>query len=294
MSAGNPFSPPRSRSPSASNPNQTIAVIAVASTLAWLAIFWLHDGVGGSWHGFFHHPATATPGENVRLWGHSWLPSAQWLGGWFIMVVAMMLPPALPFLQAMQRLTDGLPSDRALVASAAAAFIAAWTLAGVILVVTGNLLSSLLGIIPGLAERPMLVSGLAAIFVGAYQLSPLKQTCLTACRSPTAIVLLVWNQGQPWRSAIAIGMRYGFVCIGCCWTLMLLTLVVGAFVLPLMVIVSVIMLLERLLPSVRPLVPLQAALACAIGILLLFGSLPPGLDIGRSGTPVHLHHQTKN
>jgi predicted metal-binding membrane protein len=286
MSAGDPLGKSRSRS---ADRRQLTAVVLVVSVVAWLAMLLLHGGAAGNSHSFHYPPM----GANIQLLGRDWLPFVQWLSGWLIMVVAMMLPPALPFLQAMQKLTEGLPSDRVLVAAAAAAFIAAWTVAGVVLVVAGNLITSLLANIPWLAESPTLISGIAAILVGVYQLSPLKQACLTACRSPTALMIVAWDDSQPWRSALTIGVRYGFICIGCCWTLMLLTLVVGAFVLPLMVVVSLIMLLERLLPSVRSLVPLQAVIACAIGVLLLIGSLPPGLNIGGSGTAIHhSHHHT--
>jgi predicted metal-binding membrane protein len=273
MSAGDSLGThQQDRRPSANDHRKLTIFVVVVSTVAWLAMLLAHN-----------HPSATTPP------GHDWWSSAQWLSGWFIMVVAMMLPPALPFLKAMQKLVNGLPSNGALVASAAAAFITAWMVAGVCLVITGNLLASLLSTIPWLVDRPALVSGLAAILVGAYQLSPLKHACLTACRSPIAIMLIAWDYGHPWRSALTIGMRYGVVCIGCCWTLMLLTLVVGAFVLPLMVIVSVIMLLERFVPSIRPLMPLQALLACALGILLLLGSLPPGLNIGGARIPNHHH-----
>jgi predicted metal-binding membrane protein len=272
MSADDPFGTHRVRMPSASDQRKLTIIVVMVSAVAWLVMLLPHGSV------FTHHPSAMTLGANV-----------QWLSGWFIMVVAMMLPPALPFLQAMQRLTNGLASDRILVTTAAGAFITTWIFAGVALVVMGNILASILEAVPWLTCRPAFVSGLAAILVGAYQLSPLKQACLTACRTPTALMLVAWDSGRPWRSALMIGMRYGAVCIGCCWTLMLLTLVVGAFVLPLMVIVSVIMLLERLLPSVRPLVPMQAILACAIGILLFFGSLPPGLNIGGAGISNHHH-----
>lgn len=211
------------------------------------------------------------------------------------MIVAMMLPPALPFLHTTTKLGGGLIRGRALVATAAAAFMTTWGLVGVVLIVIGHLLAHLSITIPWLTSHPALISGAAAIFVGAYQLSPLKKACLIACRSPTGLIMAAWNPYRPWRSMLNIGIRYAVVCIGCCWTLMLLTLIVGVFTLPLMVIVSVIMLLERLLPAVRPLVPFQAALACALGFLLLFGSLPPGLSLGAREIPTHPtthHHST--
>jgi predicted metal-binding membrane protein len=265
MSADNALGKPRDRALLSLDARTLTVGVVSLSTVAWLVMLMLHGG------------------------GHGLSPALtlSWLSGWFIMVMAMMLPPALPFLQALQRLTSGLPKGAVMVASAAVAFLMTWTLAGIFLVTTGHLFARWLTDFPWLVDRPMVLSGVAAILVGAYQLSPLKQACLTACRSPVALMLVAWEDRHPWRSALTIGMRYALVCIGCCWTLMLLTLVVGAFVLPLMMMVSVIMLLERLLPSVRPLVPIQAALACAIGILLLLGSLPPGLDLGGSGISTH-------
>lgn len=263
------------------------AIVIAASAIAWLAMVFLHGGAGENWMQIqpkiqlhLHHHSSGGVFEATR-W--SVRASLQWLAGWLIMVVAMMLPSALPFLHAITRLTHGLPQAQALIATAAAAFLGAWGVAGVVLVVAGGVSSHLLAAWPWLASQPALISGLAAIFVGAYQLSPLKQACLTACRSPTGLMMVTWKDDRPWRSIVEIGIRYALICIGCCWTLMLLTVVVGAFVLPLMVIVSVMMVLERLLPAVRPLIPLQAVFAGSIGLLLLMGSLPPGLVIGGAG-----------
>jgi predicted metal-binding membrane protein len=269
MSTDNFLGAPRSRELLPLDERTLTGVVAIVSAIFWLVMLLLHD----SGHGFSHHASTLS-----------------WLSGWFIMVMAMMLPPALPFLQAMRRLTSDLYGGSAMVACAAAAFIATWTLAGLCLVTTGSA-ARLLTAIPWLVDRPTVISGLAAILVGLYQLSPLKKACLIACRSPMALMLVVWNDQYPWRSTLMIGVRYAIVCIGCCWSLMVLTLLVGAFALPLMVVVSVIMLLERLLPSVRPLVPLQASLACGIGLLLLLGSLPPGLSPG--STEIFTHHMIR-
>ncbi len=272
MAKSNSFSMTPVRLPSI---NQLTAVVIVISSVAWLLMVLMH----GSQHVSFQL-------------GHHGVGDGQWLTGWFIMVLAMMLPPALPFLQTMLRSTQGLPHQQALLVTTAVVFIATWTATGIALVAMGHVLTRLGGTMPWLVDRPTVVSGLAALLVGIYQLSPVKEACLTACRSPTAMLLLLWDDDAPWRSAVVIGLRYAAVCVGCCWTLMLLTLIVGAFVLPLMVVVSVIMLLERLLPSVRPLVPLQAAFACALGILLLLGSLPPGLALEGTGQPIHPHHST--
>ena len=66
-----------------------------------------------------------------------------------------------------------------------------------------------------------------ALLVGAglYQLSPLKQACLTHCRSPFSFLLARWKDGP--RSALALGFAHGLYCLGCCWALMLTMFVAG-------------------------------------------------------------------
>jgi predicted metal-binding membrane protein len=199
----------------------------------------------------------------------------QWLGGWALMVLAMMLPPALPFLRAMSRV--GASHRAAVVVLAAAAFAACWMAVGVALLAVAAGLSALVEQWPLLSARPALVSGLVAVAAGLFQFTPWKQACLVACRRPDGLILMAWRREAPRDAALRIGARYAAVCIGCCVPLMLLTIAVGAFALPLMVIVSVAMLFERTLPSVRALIPLQAALAVVIGLALLAGALPAGI-----------------
>ena len=204
-------------------------------------------------------PAMGTP-LNVKL---------QWLAGWAIMVMAMMLPPALPFLRTVSEVVGR--QALWLIALAGFAFVTGWVCAGAVLVILAWALSAMS--LPLMIDAQM-VAGIAALIVGLYQFTPLKRACLDACRSPRAVLLCHWNGDAPARSAMTVGLRYAAICIGCCWATMLLTLLVGAYALPLMVIVSVIMLAERLLPAVRPLVPIQAALAIAIGVFLMVGIVP--------------------
>lgn len=256
------------------------ATVLGLSALAWLATFVSHAAVEGNWHGpltrtsewpdFAAFVCTSAPSASAPM-----AEKLQWLAGWALMVLAMMLPPALPFLRAMSQV--GAERRGAVVTTAAAVFVLAWTAVGLALLLAGTALGWLAQAWPALAARPALISGMAALAAGAFQFTPLKKACLTACRRPDGLILMAWRSDAPLRAAAHIGARYAAVCIGCCAALMLLTLAVGAFALPLMVVVSVAMLFERLLPSVRTLVALQAALAILIGLLLLSGLLPAGL-----------------
>lgn len=202
-----------------------------------------------------------------------------WLTGWAVMIVAMMVPPALPLLQTVARLGELRSDAIPLLIATALAFIAIWIVAGLVLWLSGTLAARAFTGLPDASAWSRAISGAAAIFAGAYQFSALKKACLTACRSPAGIAMTHWGSAHPLIAAFRIGAHFGAVCVGCCWALMALTFVVGTFAMPLMIAVSLFMLAERLLPSARPLVPLQAGFAILIGILILTGLLPPGFLI---------------
>jgi predicted metal-binding membrane protein len=206
-----------------------------------------------------------------------WDMGLAWLSGWTVMVLAMMLPPALPLLRVVEKLAIDEPQAWRLILVCTLAFLIAWVLAGAALWLAGSVTARGLDGQIWLRERPWLLGGVAAILAGLYQFTPLKMACLTACRSPASVAMTRWQADAPLRSAAWIGLRYGGICVMCCWALMLLTLIVGAMAMPIMVLTSVFMMLERVLPSIRPLIPLQAALAVLVGVALLMGWLPPGL-----------------
>ena len=194
------------------------------------------------------------------------------------MVVAMMLPPALPLLQTIRRLVARRRAPAALVAAGATAFLAVWLLAGLGFLLGDLLLGLAVQQSPTLRAHPEIPAGLAAVGAGLYQFTPAKRACLTACRSPRGIALAAWRGARPAAVEVAaIGWRFGLVCVGCCWALMLLTFTVGVGALPVMVVVSAVMLAERLLPRTRALVTAVALGCVALGVLILVGAIPPGL-----------------
>ncbi len=206
----------------------------------------------------------------------------NWIVGWMLMVVAMMLPPTLPLVRAADQLFR-LRSDRVqLFVSMLAAFIGVWAMAGAMLFAFGSLarigLNALAGFGPELGSRSTIAAGVAAISVGLFQFTQLKMACMDACRSPRSIMITKWRSAAPARSAFHIGMLYGMICFGCCWAMMVLGVLVGALMLPIMVICAVMMALERLLPASRPLIPIQAGFAILIGALLLAGSIPTAFN----------------
>ncbi len=251
-----------------SGPIVLVSVLAIAA-FGWLAMLVMHQA--GHIHSGPHFQAPICGPGDLAASG-----ARLWLSGWAVMVVAMMLPPALPLFNAVQRLGSKRIDGRILVLASAAGFLVVWLVAGILLWIAGTQLARAIALVPDAVSYSRIISGAAAILAGLYQFTPLKKACLTACRSPVGIVMMHWQGRTPIAEASRIGLHFGAICVGCCWALMLLTLAVGALAMPLMVAVSLFMLAERLLPSVRALVPVQAAFACGLGLLILSGALPPG------------------
>jgi predicted metal-binding membrane protein len=168
---------------------------------------------------------------------------------WAAMMVAMMLPSALPtiliFYKAVRNdPTVRSPSRRMLTFAA-----------GYILVWFGFSLGATL-LQRGLAEAallsPMMVSaspwlgGAILIVAGVYQWTPFKYVCLRHCRSPLAFFMEHWQPGMP--GALRLGLRHGTYCVGCCWALMLLLFVGGVMSLVWIGAISAFVLMEKLAP----------------------------------------------
>ncbi|MFT4164932.1 MAG: DUF2182 domain-containing protein [Microlunatus sp.] len=275
---------PRTTAPSVDRAVVVAAVTLVAAT-AWVLMAighdyqWPQDGTppahsyaadkaGHHGHG---HGAALTPSFSTAL---------HRLSGWAVMVLAMMLPPALPLLHTIRAVTRRRSGSWLLTTLAATAFTVPWLAAGLLLVGIDATLGPTTPAAQWVQRNLQLVAGLAVVAAGLYQFTPLKHACLSACRSPRQLALMHWHGLAPANDVLQIGIRYGVVCVGCCWALMLLTLAVGWPAMPVMVAMTAAMAAERLLPQVRPLVPAIAFIAIALGIALLAGIVPAGQIIG--------------
>jgi predicted metal-binding membrane protein len=115
----------------------------------------------------------------------------------------------------------------------------------------------------------------AAVLIraGVYQWAPLKEACLSHCRSP----LLFIQQHGGFRSepypALALGFRHGIYCIGCCWALMALLFVGGVMNLFWIAVLAILVLLEKIAPLGRLAARIAGICLIASGAWLLAKSL---------------------
>ncbi len=188
---------------------------------------------------------------------------------WALMVLAMMLPTALPVLAAFRDLSRGQEADTGSVGLAVftSGYVAVWlgfaAFAAVMQVALAG--SGLLDI--GGRVSNLLAVGLL-IGAGLYQLTPMKAMCLAHCRTPMMTLMARWRAGL--RGAFRMGLGNGLFCLGCCWALMLLAFVGGMMNLVWMGVATVLMALEKLPRLGRPLTfPLGIVLVSAGALLLV-------------------------
>jgi predicted metal-binding membrane protein len=188
---------------------------------------------------------------------------------WAVMMVGMMLPGAAPMIllyTAVQRqqgrrpvLTSGVFGAGYLLVWGGFAIAAA---AVQVLLTHMALLSSSLTFV-----SPYFVGG-AFLFAAAYELSPLKGRCLAHCRSPFAFIAQHWRSGLV--GALRMGAVHGAFCLGCCCVMMLLLFAVGVMNLLWVAALSVLVLLQKVLPGGRA-IPRATSLAmAAVGLALIF------------------------
>ena len=198
---------------------------------------------------------------------------------WGIMMTAMMLPSAVPMISlygATQRGTGGARAKGVPVAVFTAVYLALWAASGVPVYFAHTLLMTLPGGALGYGTAMILLAA------GAFQLSPLKQVCLRACRSPLAFFLGHSRSGR--RGSLALGWAHATYCLGCCWALMLVLVAAGAMGLGWVLLITAVVAAEKLLPGG------QWFARAAGGALLLLGvtvALRPDLVmVLRGGHPM--------
>jgi predicted metal-binding membrane protein len=120
---------------------------------------------------------------------------------------------------------------------------------------------------PSAASASPLFGGTVLVAAGVFQWTPLKQACLTQCRSPLSFLMTEWREGK-W-GALVMGVKHGWYCVGCCWALMALLFVAGVMNLLWMAAITAFVLAEKLLPKGELLARVSGVVLIAAGILLL-------------------------
>ncbi len=169
---------------------------------------------------------------------------------WWIMMIAMMLPSVTPtVLLYTALLRRGSDLERA-------AFMSSCFLAGYLLAWAGFSVAAALAQwaleAGGYVSAAMMTFidstpfALVLIATGVFQFTPLKQSCLSHCRSP--VHFLTWRRRSGPVGAMVMGCEHGAYCLGCCWFLMALLFAGGVMNLYWIVGLAAFVAVEKLTP----------------------------------------------
>lgn len=198
---------------------------------------------------------------------------------WWTMMMAMMLPSAVPALltdTAIARKFSPAADPAQLQTAFASGYAVLWSafalLATIINVVAGNLIQ----MTPMMAITSKIIGIVLLAIAGLYQLTPAKQACLTKCQSPIAFTPGQWRAGA--GAAFKRGLAHGVYCIGCCGILMLLLFYGGVMEANWIGGLALYVLAEKLIPAQWRLHKLTGVLLLVWAALLTLSLIRPSMD----------------
>jgi predicted metal-binding membrane protein len=235
--------------------NAILALLLAIAAAGWTALVWQQSDHVSS----MEMPmASANASREASLF----------LGNWVVMMVAMMFPAAAPMaltfhgLRAVTR-----PLENAFVSTwvFVSAYLLVWTIAG--LAAYAALLTARYAFTRVTLSTTVTnqLGGASIVVAGIYQLTPLKEFCLSKCREP---IRFIASRDEA-ATAFGMGLLHGLYCVGCCWLLFVILFPFGMGVIS-MIAVTLIILAERRTPSWSQPISHVAGLALVLsGVLVI-------------------------
>src|SRR5262245_51485468 len=235
--------------------NVILGLLLALAAAAWAVLIWQRQG------------ANTDMVMNSVTMG---LRAPLFLTIWVVMMVAMMFPTAAPMILTFHKVQAGKHQRGEVFASTwvfVAAYILVWTLAGVA-AYAGALAAEAIAVraplSPTTAAR---IGGTLLLAAGIYQLTPLKDVCLSKCRTPITFIMTSWRDGA--GGALRMGLLHGAYCLGCCWLLFVILFPLGIMNIAAMVIITLVIFAEKTLPWGRLAPRATAAVLVAYGAVVI-------------------------
>jgi len=235
--------------PSSYQRNVILALLLTLAAAAWAVLVWHHHGVNMDMR-------MASP-------TNAGLRAFLFLAIWTVMMVAMMFPTTAPMFLAFhkEQAAKRKPDDAFVAAWVfVVGYLLMWVIAGAV-AYFGELVAVAVHSILGPVSAGQF-GGAILILAGLYQLTPLKEVCLSECRTPIATT--TWHDEK--TDPLQMGLLHGLYCVGCCWLIIVALFPVGMSV-GAMAAFTLIIFAEKALPW-----PTLVRYATAI-VLILYGAL---------------------
>jgi len=255
--------------------NVILGLLLILAAVAWAVLVWQSAGADNM------AMASSTMGMRAPLFTTFWA----------VMMVAMMLPTATPMILTFHKVRAGRRQGGSAFTSTwvfVLAYILVWALAGVAAyagALASEAIAARAALSPATAAR---IGGVVLVAAGIYQLTPLKDFCLSKCRTPITFITTSWRDGA--AGALRMGLLHGAYCLGCCWFLFVILFPLGIMNVGAMAAVTLIIFAEKTLPWPR-LAPYAAAFALVVYGALVIASpqlLPTFQEDGGAAMPAEM------
>ena len=207
-------------------------------------------------------------------------------------MAAMMFPSISPMVrtyalvQRSRYARRGLGEPTAAIVAFIAGYLLIWTAFGLAAYAAFKLAGAI-DLVPFSWDRGGSYLAGGVILVSAiYQLTPLKDACLSRCRGPLDFLTERWRDGV--GGALRLGFEHGAWCVGCCWALMAALFALGVMSIAWMTLIAALIAAEKLLPWTQPATRAIAVLLAGLGLAVAFvPASVPGLTLHRTGGDGH-------
>jgi len=237
----------------------TLAVVLAWVFAAWGYLFYQHNQM------------TSQPMSSM------WMPPSEPLAWrfidfalvyfmWAVMMAAMMLPSSIPMILAFARVCrQQNKTPYKLTYLFTSAYLGIWLLFSSALTLLQWQMHGLAWLSPMMNNQNSILAAGILFLAGFYQFMPIKNACLTHCKTPMGFLLNEWQDGA--AGAFTMGLKHGANCVGCCWAQMLIMFAVGVMNLLAMALITLLVISEKSMP-------LQSKLICnAVGVgFLVWGA----------------------
>ncbi len=199
------------------------------------------------------------------------------LAMWVAMMVAMMFPTAAPMILMFARVHAGKRERGQPFVPTwvfVSSYVAVWTAFGALAYTVAVGAERLADQSMWVMDNAARIGGGVLVLAGLYQLSPLKRSCLSKCRTPLDFILGSWRDG--YGGSFRMGLEHGAYCLGCCWLLFVILFPLGVMNVAAMAAITLLIFAEKSLPAGRQLGQAAAAALVAYGALVAVvpGALP--------------------
>ena len=247
-----------------------LAGLVGISAPAWL--YMVHEARAMVHTGVCQCMGMKMSGPDMQAWSVSQLIPLFLM--WAEMMVAMMIPSAASMIlvfAAVNRQRRAQEQPFVPTGIFLLGYLAVWTAFSALAAVAQWMLHATALLSPMMVSTSPILGGILLLAAGAFQFTPLKNACLTHCRSPLSFLMTDWREGKP--GAFIMGLKHGAYCTGCCWFLMALLFVAGVMNMWWVAIIAVFVLVEKAAPKGLLAGRIAGALLAVWGVCLIAGAL---------------------